>query len=206
MAADYAPLRRRHRRRRRPHHERPLRGRHASARHLHLQAAVRMAASGWPSPARSATTPMSAGACAGSNASDSTEIYAEGLRIPPLKLYERGKPNATLHDSTATCACRCRCSATSAASLPPATSPSSIDRAGGALRRATHRPPDAGDDRLFRASDAAPPGRAAGWRGDVQGLDRRRPHRLRQADPPVRARCASAAIRWRWTGPAAPRR
>ena len=32
----------------------------------------------------------------GSNASDSTEIYAEGLRIPPLKLYERGKPNETL--------------------------------------------------------------------------------------------------------------
>src|SRR6201985_73973 len=32
----------------------------------------------------------------GSNESDSTEIYAEGLRIPPLKLYERGKPNATL--------------------------------------------------------------------------------------------------------------
>jgi N-methylhydantoinase B len=32
----------------------------------------------------------------GSNASDSTEIYAEGLRIPPLKLYERGKPNTTL--------------------------------------------------------------------------------------------------------------
>src|SRR6478672_3511162 len=33
----------------------------------------------------------------GSNASDSTEIYAEGLRIPPLRLYERGVPNATLH-------------------------------------------------------------------------------------------------------------
>jgi N-methylhydantoinase B len=32
----------------------------------------------------------------GSNASDSTEIYQEGLRIPPLKLYERGKRNATL--------------------------------------------------------------------------------------------------------------
>ena len=29
----------------------------------------------------------------GSNASDSTEIYQEGLRIPPLKLYERGKLN-----------------------------------------------------------------------------------------------------------------
>jgi N-methylhydantoinase B len=32
----------------------------------------------------------------GSNASDSTEIYAEGLRIPPLKLFERGVENTTL--------------------------------------------------------------------------------------------------------------
>ncbi|MBV8166520.1 MAG: hydantoinase B/oxoprolinase family protein, partial [Alphaproteobacteria bacterium] len=32
----------------------------------------------------------------GSNASDSTEIYQEGLRIPPLKFYERDKPNETL--------------------------------------------------------------------------------------------------------------
>ena len=32
----------------------------------------------------------------GSNASDSTEIYQEGLRIPPLKLYDRGKRNETL--------------------------------------------------------------------------------------------------------------
>ena len=32
----------------------------------------------------------------GSNASDSMEIYAEGLRIPPLKLYEAGTANATL--------------------------------------------------------------------------------------------------------------
>jgi N-methylhydantoinase B len=32
----------------------------------------------------------------GSNASDSTEIYQEGLRIPPLKLFERGKRNDTL--------------------------------------------------------------------------------------------------------------
>ena len=36
------------------------------------------------------------GRVAGSNASDSTEIYQEGLRIPPLKLYEAGRPNATL--------------------------------------------------------------------------------------------------------------
>jgi len=32
----------------------------------------------------------------GSNASDSTEIYQEGLRIPPLKLYEGGRRNDTL--------------------------------------------------------------------------------------------------------------
>jgi N-methylhydantoinase B len=32
----------------------------------------------------------------GSNASDSTEIYQEGLRLPPLKLFERGRPNETL--------------------------------------------------------------------------------------------------------------
>lgn len=37
------------------------------------------------------------GRVAGSNASDSTEIFQEGLRIPPLKLYERGVPNDTLH-------------------------------------------------------------------------------------------------------------
>ena len=29
----------------------------------------------------------------GSNASDSTEIYQEGLRIPPLKLFDRGERN-----------------------------------------------------------------------------------------------------------------
>src|SRR5215831_17875897 len=32
----------------------------------------------------------------GSNASDSTEIYQEGLRIPPLKLFDRGTRNETL--------------------------------------------------------------------------------------------------------------
>ena len=36
------------------------------------------------------------GRIAGSNACDSTEVYAEGLRIPPLKLYEAGRPNHTL--------------------------------------------------------------------------------------------------------------
>ncbi len=36
------------------------------------------------------------GRVAGGNACDSTEIYQEGLRIPPVKLYERGVPNDTL--------------------------------------------------------------------------------------------------------------
>ncbi|MEP9352320.1 hydantoinase B/oxoprolinase family protein [Xanthobacter sp. KR7-65] len=34
----------------------------------------------------------------GSNASDSTEIFQEGLRIPPLKLYDKGVRNKTLFD------------------------------------------------------------------------------------------------------------
>lgn len=38
------------------------------------------------------------GRVAGSNASDSTEIYQEGLRIPPLKLFERGVVNRTLEE------------------------------------------------------------------------------------------------------------
>ena len=32
----------------------------------------------------------------GSNASDSTEIFQEGLRIPPMKLFDAGRPNDTL--------------------------------------------------------------------------------------------------------------
>jgi N-methylhydantoinase B len=36
------------------------------------------------------------GRVAGSNASDSTEIYQEGLRLPPVKMYDAGHPNETL--------------------------------------------------------------------------------------------------------------
>lgn len=36
------------------------------------------------------------GRVAGSSACDSTEIYQEGLRIPPLKLFEEGKPNEAI--------------------------------------------------------------------------------------------------------------
>lgn len=34
----------------------------------------------------------------GSNASDSTEIYQEGIRFPVIKLFERGKPNQAVFD------------------------------------------------------------------------------------------------------------
>jgi N-methylhydantoinase B len=36
------------------------------------------------------------GRIAGSNAADSTEIFQEGLRIPPLKLYHAGRPDTAL--------------------------------------------------------------------------------------------------------------
>jgi N-methylhydantoinase B len=36
------------------------------------------------------------GRVAGGNASNSTEIFQEGLRIPPLKFHDRGQPNETL--------------------------------------------------------------------------------------------------------------
>jgi N-methylhydantoinase B len=38
------------------------------------------------------------GRVAGGNASDSTEIYQEGLRLPPIKLYEAGRPNQAIFD------------------------------------------------------------------------------------------------------------
>jgi N-methylhydantoinase B len=38
------------------------------------------------------------GRVAGGNASDSTEIYQEGLRLPPLKLYEGSRPNQAVFD------------------------------------------------------------------------------------------------------------
>ena len=34
----------------------------------------------------------------GSTPPDAQEIFAEGLRIPPMKLYDRGRPNTTLFD------------------------------------------------------------------------------------------------------------
>src|SRR5918911_1679811 len=38
------------------------------------------------------------GRVAGGNASDSTEIYQEGLRLPPIKLYEAARPNQAVFE------------------------------------------------------------------------------------------------------------
>ena len=66
------------------------------------------------------------GRVAGLERLGSTEIYQEGLRIPPLKLYERGERNETLFAliEKNVRAAGARCSATCAPSSPPATSPS----------------------------------------------------------------------------------
>ena len=73
-----APLRRRHASRRRVRDERPVRRRHAPAGHLHHEAVVPRAASASRSPATVCHHTDVGGRVAGSNASDSTEIYAGG--------------------------------------------------------------------------------------------------------------------------------
>ena len=50
------------------------------------------------SPSRSRTTATSAAACPGSCACDSTEVFQEGLRLPWLRLYERGEPVEALFE------------------------------------------------------------------------------------------------------------
>jgi N-methylhydantoinase B len=42
------------------------------------------------------------GRVSGGNACDNTEIYQEGLRLPPLRLYSRGEPNEAIFDILAT--------------------------------------------------------------------------------------------------------
>ena len=121
----------------------------------------------------------------GSNASDSTEIYAEGLRIPPLKLYERGQPNTTLFrmidrnvrvpgrvlgDIRSQLAA-CEIAARGMTDLVARYGADGVVVA------------DERHDGLLRAADAALPVGTAGRRGDVHRLDRRRPDRYRQADP-----------------------
>ena len=148
------------------------------------------------------------GRVAGSNASDSTEIYAEGLRIAPMKLYEAGKLNKTIMtfieknvrlpvqvfgDLRAQLAA-CHIAEKQFAELVARYGPAQT-------RRYLQR-----DHRLRRAADARRAARAARRRMELRGLDRRRRRRLRQADPPVRHHPQDRATTWWSTGPAPTRR
>ena len=95
MAAVKAAFAGRHRSRRFVHPERPVPGRHASAGCLRVQADLLRWRAARLGRAVCHHTDVG-GRVPGSNASDSTEIYQEGLRIPPLKLYDRGERNETL--------------------------------------------------------------------------------------------------------------
>ncbi len=96
MQSVHAGVRRRPASRRRRGDERSLRRRHAHSRRLPLPADLRGRRAGGASPSSSATRRDMGGRVPGSNASDSTEIYQEGLRIPPVKLYERGVLSRTV--------------------------------------------------------------------------------------------------------------
>ena len=96
-------------------------------------------ASASPSRRPSATRPTWAAAWPAPNASDSTEIYQEGLRIPPVKMYDRGsRTRRCSASSRRTCASPFACSVTCARSWPRATSqrkPSSASSTGTASSR-----------------------------------------------------------------------
>ena len=73
----------------------------------------------------------------GSNAADSTEIFQEGLRIPPLKLYEAGKaqPHPVRHHPQECPGAGPGHRRSSNPRSPPAISASATSRASGALWR-----------------------------------------------------------------------
>ena len=78
--------------RRRVRDERPVRRRHPPAGHLRLQAGLPRRRRSSASRPRPRTTATSAGGCPGSAACDNTEIFQEGIRLPWLRLYDRGEP------------------------------------------------------------------------------------------------------------------
>ena len=95
---------------RRVHHERPVRRRHAPARHLHLQAALSRRRARSRSPCTVCHHTDVGGRVAGSNASDSTEIYAGGAAHPAAEALRARRAQRDLIDASSrrTCACRCK--------------------------------------------------------------------------------------------------
>ena len=135
----------------------PYHGRHAPARHLHVHADLRRRRACAPSSVVICHHTDVGGRVPGSNAADSTEIYQEGLRIPPLKLYERGvaQRDAGSADQDQRPRARPRARATFARSTPPARSASAssdklLARYGADEVRGLH----ARAARLCRAADA----------------------------------------------------
>ena len=123
---------------RRVHPERPVRGRHPPARLLHLQAhlrgrrARRLVRQHRPPAPTSAARPRAA------TARDATEIFQEGLRIPPLKLYDGGRAGRgdLRADRAERARAATRCSATSRAQVAACLiGERGYLRAGRALRR-----------------------------------------------------------------------
>ena len=128
------------------------------------------------------------GRVAGSNASDSTEIFQEGLRIPPVKMYDAGEPNETLFrlieknvrlpvrvfgDMRAQLAA-CHIAEQAFARL--------LAKHGAEQVRAYMRE----IDRLHGATHPGRALRAARRRVDLHRSHRRRRHRLRRPHPPDR--------------------
>ena len=129
------------------------------------------------------------GRVAGSNASDSTEIYAEGLRIAPMKLYEAGKLNKTImtfiEKNVRAAGAGVRRPARPARRLPYRRE--AVRRAGGALRPRADRRSTCSEiidyaERLTRAALRELPDGEWSFEDwiDDDGVD------VRQADPPVR--------------------
>ena len=128
------------------------------------------------------------GRVAGSNASDSTEIYQEGVRIPPLRLYDKGARNETLFAILEKNVrlpvklfgdLRAQLAACHIAERQFIELVQQHGAAGHALLSAR-------DHRLCRAPHPRRAPRPARRRDQLRGLDRRRRRRSRQADQAVR--------------------
>ena len=144
----------------------------------------------------------------GSNASDSLEIYAEGLRIPPLKLYEKGLPNATLFrmiERNVRLPGRVFGDIRSQLAACEIAARGMTDLVGryGADGVTT---PDGCDDGLLRTPDPPVPAGTARRRGDASPTGSMTIRSTSACRSRWSAPFASTATRWRSTGPAARRR
>ena len=139
-----------------------------------------------------------------------TEIYGEGLRLPPLRLIAAGALNVDLEkvilaNVRTPDERKGDLGAQLAATLRATERLKTLARA--LRRRAAHRLHGRGDG-LLRAADARDAGRPAGRRGRFRGFLRRRRHRRRCARAATRrsgSACTSRrpATAWSSTSPAA---